>query len=154
MRTAKTSTLVCVASFAAISILTLVGGCALSGGHSSSTHHASSDASQAGNAATQTANSEEGIVHVATAEQTAATHSKKPIAASTAVLYVNGLGCPLCATNIDKQLMRVDGVSAAQVNLGNGTVAIAITGAKRPTAHDISESVLDAGFTLVRIEYQ
>lgn len=154
MRTANTSAFVRSASFAAISLLTLVGGCASSGGHSSSKHHASADASPAGTSATQAAGSEEGIVHVATAEQTAATHSRKPITASTAVLYVNGLGCPLCATNIDKQLMRVDGVSAAQVNLGNGTVAIALTGVKRPSAHDISESVLDAGFTLVRIEYQ
>jgi copper chaperone CopZ len=150
MRTANTSPIIRTASFAAISLLTLASGCASSGGHSSSTHHASPD----GTPVAQGAGSEEGIIHVATVEQTAATHSRKPITASTAVLYVNGLGCPLCATNIDKQLMRVDGVSAAQVNLGNGTVAIAITGAKRPTPHDISESVLDAGFTLVRIEYQ
>ncbi|HLO40952.1 MAG TPA: heavy-metal-associated domain-containing protein [Phycisphaerales bacterium] len=119
----------------AFSLAFVLPGCASPGGHS--------DPSE-----------ENAVVHAATADQIAATHSTKPITSNSAVLYVNGLGCPLCATNIDKQLLRVDGVSAAQVNLGAGTVTIALTGAKRPSAHDLSESVLDAGFTLVRIEYQ
>lgn len=92
------------------------------------------------------------IVHSATPEQVAATHSTEPIQTREAVLYVNGLGCPLCASNIDKQLLRVKGVESAVVNLGEGTVLLSLGGKTRPSPHDLSESVLDAGFTLVRIQ--
>jgi copper chaperone CopZ len=105
-----------------------------------------------GCAGTEGAYEENAVVHTVSAEEKAATQSTSPIKADSAVLYVNGLGCPLCATNIDKQLLRVDGVETATVNLGDGTVVITLAGKARPSPYDLSESVLDAGFTLMKIE--
>ncbi|MCC6425937.1 MAG: heavy-metal-associated domain-containing protein [Phycisphaerales bacterium] len=98
---------------------------------------------------------ENAVIHTATPEQIAATHSQAPIRGDSATLYVNGLGCPLCASNIDKQLLRLDGIKEAVVDLGAGTVRVGFDpSAKHPSPHDLSETVLDAGFTLVRIEQQ
>jgi copper chaperone CopZ len=94
----------------------------------------------------------EGVTHQATAAERAAAHSRDPLTGDTAVLYVNGLGCPLCATNIDKQLMRLPGVSGVQVDLSDGKVTLAMGGKERPSPHQISEAVEDAGFTLVKVE--
>ena len=65
---------------------------------------------------------------------------------------MNGLGCPLCATNIDRQLERLPGVSGVQVDLSVGKVTLAFEGQERPSPHQISEAVEDAGFTLVKVE--
>jgi copper chaperone CopZ len=120
---------------AAMSLVTLpVGGCASSGGG-------------------EPEYEENAVIHTATPEELASVKDRTPIAADSAVLYVNGLGCPLCATNVDKQLLRVDGVSTAVVNLGDGTVTVGMIGKERPSAHDLAESVADAGFTLVKVKY-
>lgn len=98
------------------------------------------------------ATEENAVVHTASAAERAATRSKEPITADSALLYVNGLGCPLCATNIDMQLLRMRGVEGATIDLGSGTVLVSLAGERRPSPHDFSETVLDAGFTLVKIE--
>lgn len=95
---------------------------------------------------------ENAVVHTASPAEIAATRSREPMTADAALLYVNGLGCPLCATNIDMQLLRLRGVESATVNLGNGTVLVTLGGGRRPSPHDFSETVLDAGFTLVKVE--
>ncbi len=91
------------------------------------------------------------VEHAATELDRAALHHTEPLKGDKAVLYVNGLGCPLCATNIDKQLLRLKSVAAATVDLGNGTVEVAFAKGAKPSAHDLSESVADAGFTLVKL---
>lgn len=78
--------------------------------------------------------------------------SADPIRADSATLYVNGLGCPLCATNVDKQIERIAGVSVLSVDLSEGIVRVAMAGKGRPSPHDFHAAVEDAGFTLVRIE--
>jgi copper chaperone CopZ len=95
---------------------------------------------------------EEGIIHPATGADIAAAHSDTPLTADTAVLYVNGLGCPLCATNVDKQLVRLAGVKRADVDLSAGVVTIGLAGEDRPSPAALAAAVEDAGFTLVRIE--
>lgn len=95
---------------------------------------------------------EEGVVHAATAEEVAATHSTTPITANTAMLYVNGLGCPLCATSIDKQLERLSGVDKIDTDLSTGIVTISLSGTKRPSPHELSEATKDAGLTLAKIQ--
>lgn len=96
---------------------------------------------------------EKPINHSVTPEDIAKAQSKAAIAADSAVLYVNGMGCPLCATNINMQLERVPGVSTVAVDLGVGKVTLGLLpGAKHPSPHTLGEAVEDAGFTLVKIE--
>jgi len=64
------------------------------------------------------------ITHTVTQDDLVFVQTKQPLPGTNATLYVNGLGCPLCASNLDKQLARVRRVNAEK----------------------------DAGFTLVKIE--
>lgn len=93
------------------------------------------------------------IVHAVTPEDTAAARSETPIRADRVVLWVNGLGCPLCASNIDRQLARVDGVQSVSVDLGRGKVVLTLKpGAAHPSPARLGDAVEDAGFTLVKVE--
>lgn len=94
---------------------------------------------------------EEGVVHSVSQADIAATHSTEPITADSVTLLVNGLGCPQCATNIDKALENVRGVQSVQVDLSNGKVLVGLVGRQRPSPHRLSEAVTDAGLTLVKI---
>ncbi len=69
------------------------------------------------------------------------------------VLQVNGLGCPLCATNVKKGLTRLDGVRDAQVDLGAGKVVLGTDPAHAPTDDQLAATVKQCGFTLVRVEH-
>lgn len=95
---------------------------------------------------------ENAIIHTVTPEDVAATRSKAPIQAESVVLWVNGLGCPQCASNIDKQLLRMTGVKSVYVDLSNGKVTMDLRPQARPSPYRLSEAVADAGFTLVKIE--
>jgi copper chaperone CopZ len=93
------------------------------------------------------------IVHAVSPEDAAAVRSEAPLRADRVVLWVNGLGCPLCASNIDKQLARVDGVQAIAVDLSQGKVTLTLKpGAAHPSPARLSDAVEDAGFTLVKVE--
>jgi len=109
-------------------------------------------ASTPGSGGDAEATEENAVVHQPTEADLAAVKSREAIATDSAVLYVNGLGCPLCATNVDRQLLRLRGVKTAVVDLSSGTVTIGLTGEKRPSPATLSAAVEDAGFTLVRIE--
>lgn len=95
---------------------------------------------------------EDAIVHTVTDEDRAVAASKEPIAADSAILWVNGLGCPQCATNIDLQLERVIGVKSTNVDLSNGKVTVGLAGNNRPSPARLGKAVHDAGFTLVKVE--
>ena len=93
------------------------------------------------------------IEHHVSADDIAYAKSKAPIESDGVLLYVNGMGCPLCASNIDKQLVRVAGVKTVKVDLGQGHVTLGLTpGAKHPSPYTLGEAVEDAGFTLVKVE--
>lgn len=93
-----------------------------------------------------------GVIHQASPAEMAAANSKAPIAADKALLYVNGLGCPLCASNIDAVLNKVPGVMWSKVDLAQGTVQVALGGPQHPSPHALGEAVADAGFTLVKVD--
>lgn len=96
---------------------------------------------------------ENAVVHTATPEQRAAAKDTTPIAADKVTLFVNGLGCPQCATNIDLQLKRIRGIDTAYVDLGSGTVLLDLRpGGTHPSPARLASAVEDAGFTLVKIE--
>jgi copper chaperone len=77
--------------------------------------------------------------------------STTPIDASKAVLTVHGLGCPLCAHNVDEQLTAVKGVKDVEVDLGTGNITVGLADASRPTPAQLAAAVDRSGFTLVRI---
>ncbi len=92
------------------------------------------------------------INHQVSPQDLAATKSTVPIPAPSVVLWVNGMGCPLCASNIDRQLERVKGVSTVKVDLGDGTVALTLAASgPHPSPARLGEAVEDAGFTLVKV---
>ncbi len=95
---------------------------------------------------------EEGVIHRATTEETKSLDSRAPMTSAGALLYVNGLGCPLCATNIDRLLLRKRAIDTAIVDLGQGTVLVGFAaGHDKPSPHQLKEWVKDAGFTLVKV---
>jgi copper chaperone CopZ len=91
--------------------------------------------------------------HTATSAEAAAARSPDAITSDRVVLYVNGLSCPQCATNVDDQLKRVRGVQSVQTDLSNGRVTLELTpGKPHPSPATLAEAVEDAGFTLVKVE--
>lgn len=105
-----------------------------------------------GSAAAAGGGVEEGVVHQTTPEERAFLKRTEPLTADRIVLHVNGMGCPLCVTNVDRQLLRLKGVEGVQVDLGAGTVAVALTGSDRPSPARLEHAVADAGNTLAKIE--
>jgi copper chaperone CopZ len=93
----------------------------------------------------------EGTIHPATQEERDFLKRTEPLSADRVVLHVNGMGCPLCVTNVDMQLYRLKGVEKVQVDLGAGTVSVDLTGDKRPSPAQLEHAVADAGNTLAKI---
>lgn len=89
---------------------------------------------------------------VITAADTQAVQSTAPLSSDRALLHVRGLSCPLCASNIDVQLKRIDGVENVAVDLGNGTVDLSMKGEPRPSPKALADVIDRAGFTLVKVE--
>ena len=62
------------------------------------------------------------IYHEVTAQDKATAKGSAAVKSQEVVLWVSGMGCPLCASNIDKQLERLPGVETVKVDLGTGKV--------------------------------
>lgn len=80
-----------------------------------------------------------------------ATAADAPIAASSATLIVHGMSCPLCASNVDQQLMEIPGVTGALVDMGSGEVKVAFAKDARVTRKQIEDAVYKSGFTLTEV---
>jgi copper chaperone CopZ len=91
------------------------------------------------------------VVHQTTAADADHLKVTKPIASDRVRLYVNGMGCPQCVSNIDLQLAKVAGVKSTRVNLGTGTVDVDFLPVAHPSPAQINKAV-GGDFTLVRIE--
>ncbi len=70
----------------------------------------------------------------------------------SATLTVHGLACPLCAHNIDKQLLKVRGVQIVNVDLGSGLVRVRFADGTQPSDSELAAAVEAGGFTLHKIE--
>lgn len=70
----------------------------------------------------------------------------------TATLWVLGMGCPQCSNNVDEQLLKVQGVENAKVDLATGRVTVALADANRPTREQLAKAIADSGFTLRKID--
>ncbi len=77
--------------------------------------------------------------------------SKTSIPADRVTLHVNGLSCPLCASNVDRQIGALPGVTSAEVNFERGTIELALA-EPRPSPFALERAIHRAGFTLVGIE--
>ncbi|MDX2130798.1 MAG: heavy metal-associated domain-containing protein [Planctomycetota bacterium] len=109
-------------------------------------------ASTGGASGGEGATEENPVFHQVTEADVRAVESKEPLSSDGALLYVNGMGCPLCATNIDRLLARKRSISTAVIDLGAGTVLVGFEGGRaKPSPYDLREWVADAGFTLVKV---
>lgn len=94
---------------------------------------------------------ENAVVHTSTAADAARLKDTAPVASNRVRLYVNGMGCPQCVSNIDLQLGKLRGVKSTKVNLGDGTVDVEFYSKERPSPAQLSKAV-SGDFTLVKIE--
>lgn len=78
-------------------------------------------------------------------------YSSEPIAGDQAVVFVDGMACPMCATNVDLKLRELPGVADARVNLELGSVVVDLEGPMRPSSAQLAKAVDDSGFTLSKI---
>jgi len=90
----------------------------------------------------------EGTVNSAQRTASASSPSSDQMPGSSATLVVYGMGCPMCANNIDKQLLRVPGVQKVKIDLGNGEVAVQFAADAHPSRQQIVDAVEHSGFTL------
>ena len=65
-----------------------------------------------------------------------------------AELKISGMTCAACATTIEKSLLNQDGVTNAQVNLGNETVTVEFDSTKVKLT-DLEKAVTDAGYGVI-----
>jgi copper chaperone CopZ len=80
-----------------------------------------------------------GCVSVSAPAPTAGTH--------TVTVVADGMVCNFCATNIDRTLGKLPGVTAVYVDLHEGSVLLGVNDPDLPTEADIRRAVGDAGFT-------
>ncbi|MEQ9453904.1 MAG: heavy metal-associated domain-containing protein [Phycisphaeraceae bacterium] len=74
------------------------------------------------------------------------------IQAEQFTLYALGLSCPLCAHNLDKTLLDIDGIESADVNLADGSVIVRMRPGTSVTVGELRRMVEGSGFTLDRVE--
>jgi len=76
------------------------------------------------------------------------TLSQTAFAGQTYSLQVDGLACPFCAYGIEKQLISLDGVQDAVVDLNAGSVQVTMKDGSTLNEAAAKQAVKDAGFTL------
>lgn len=69
----------------------------------------------------------------------------------TATLIVHGMSCPLCANNVDKQLLDVPGVSDVHVDMGTGEAKVKFVAGAQVTKQQLADAVDKSGFTLAEV---
>ena len=84
--------------------------------------------------------------------KTAVKFDDKPLHTPTATLIVHGMGCPQCSSNVDKQLLAIQGVQQVSVNLGTGEVVVRIAPDQPPTGKQLAAAIKKSGYTLIRID--
>ncbi|GAB4515266.1 MAG: hypothetical protein Tsb0013_19770 [Phycisphaerales bacterium] len=88
-----------------------------------------------------------------TSSASSKTYDITPIAADNVTMRVNGMSCPKCANNIERQLTSLAGVESVDIDLGSGIVGVGFTkGAAHPSAAQLAQAIDNTGFTLVSID--
>jgi len=102
-------------------------------------------------ASASSADTEQAVTYTATADEAALIKSDQPLPPGPIVMYMNGLSCPLCATNIDQQVEQLPGVSDVKVDLSTGKVKASLTGPSTPSPRQLANAADAAGVTLIKI---
>ncbi len=69
-----------------------------------------------------------------------------------ATMWVKGMACPFCATNLEGQLEKVKGVAKITIDLGTGKIVMVLDPTMPATKEALARAVDNSGFTLDRIE--
>ncbi len=70
----------------------------------------------------------------------------------TASMRVEGLSCPLCAHNLDRQVRRIEGVEDVRINLGTGAVTVEMNRLNAMvTEAQLRKAAEDSGFSVREI---
>lgn len=67
-------------------------------------------------------------------------------------LIAHGMSCPLCATNLDKQMLKIEGVNEVFVDLSTGEIIVDVDEQNRPSNETLADAVRESGFTLVSVQ--
>lgn len=73
------------------------------------------------------------------------------VTSPTATLIVHGMSCPLCANNVDKQLLDVRGVASVHVDMGTGEAKVWFAPGAKVTRRQLADAVDKSGFTLAEV---
>jgi len=60
---------------------------------------------------------------------------------------ISGMSCKFCVRNVEKNLLKLDGIKQTTVNLDKGIARIVMTSGKQGDIQKIKELILKAGFT-------
>jgi copper chaperone CopZ len=71
---------------------------------------------------------------------------------NAAVMWVHGMGCPQCAYNVDRQLLKLPGVEGVKVDMSTGKVYAQLSPSNPPTKEQLSRAIMETGFTLKKIQ--
>lgn len=63
-------------------------------------------------------------------------------------LGVKGVACPYCAYGVEKRLLKVEGVSAVQIDIGDSVVRVTMADGASLSEAAARTAVEEAGFTL------
>lgn len=82
----------------------------------------------------------------------AARADSAPIKGTSAVLTVFGMSCPLCATNVDRELSSVAGVKGVRVDMQTGEATVEFAPELAPSRAALVRAVDHSGFTVTKIQ--
>jgi len=68
-------------------------------------------------------------------------------------IEIKGMACPFCAFGMEKELKKVSGVDNVEIELESGLAYISTPVKQKPTTESLEKIIIDAGFTVGRIEY-
>ena len=60
---------------------------------------------------------------------------------------ISGMSCKFCVRNVEKNLLKLDGIKQTTVNLDKGIARIVMTSGKQGDIQKVKELILKAGFT-------
>ncbi len=93
----------------------------------------------------------------ASTSQNVSAHPTNPAASfaveRTATIWVKGMTCPFCASNLETYIARIDGMERIDANLATGRVLVQVTSFDGDTESKLRKAVDDSGFTVDRFEF-
>lgn len=69
-----------------------------------------------------------------------------------AVLTIDGMACPFCTYNIQRQVEALDGVQKVDVSLARGEAYVTLSERDPATAEQLRQAVESAGFTPTKVQ--